>query len=70
MKKDLKEILLNVVNTDDLGQLCFSYLRDQINVSNKLTVACESYFDNLDKVIPVQINAAQRLGISRNWSES
>lgn len=55
----VKEIVLSVVNTDDIGQLCFSYLRDQNDENVKLTVACENYFENLNSTIPVQIKAAE-----------
>lgn len=55
----VKEIVLSVVNTDDLGQLCFSYLRDQAEENNKLAIACQQYFDNLNRAIPIQIKAAE-----------
>ena len=53
----VKEIVLKVVNTDDLGQVCFAYLRygkgqgEETTVDRKLASICEGYFKNLNDFI-------------------
>lgn len=53
----VEKIVLNIINTDDLGQLCFSYLRHDSNQNASLSSACEKYFDNLNRIIPLQLDA-------------
>lgn len=55
--ESVKEIVLKVVNTDDLGQVCFAYLRygkgqgEETTVDRKLASICEGYFKNLNDFI-------------------
>jgi hypothetical protein len=53
----VEKIVLNIINTDDLGQLCFSYLRHASNPNTQLSATCQQYFENLNRIIPVQLDA-------------
>ncbi|MDO9202237.1 MAG: hypothetical protein Q7U58_13055, partial [Hydrogenophaga sp.] len=62
----VKEIVLNIINTDDTGQLCFSYLGGVANVSgqSQLVNICNDYLANKNKQDAINLYIADKLAKS------
>ena len=51
----VNEIVMEIINTEDTGQLCFAYLRDSEMNSPALTKACEQYLENINTANAIRI---------------
>lgn len=49
VSKSVEKIVLNIINTDDTGQLCWSYMRDVGDPNTELGKSCRGYIDNINK---------------------
>ena len=53
VSRSVKEIVLEIVKTDDRGHLCFAYLKEDANESKNPTLSniCKEYFTNANAAI-------------------
>lgn len=54
----VKEIVIKIIETDDLGQLCFAYLRSASQTTGSLRETCDQYLTNLNEEDKVRIQGA------------
>lgn len=68
LSKVVKEIVLNVIQTDDLGQLCFAHLKNNKSQNAELTKICKDHFNNLNKGTTLNLEVAEKgLKLYEQW---
>jgi len=61
ISKVVEKIVVDIVNMDDTGQLCWAYMSENIKTNSTLNKMCENYLTNLNNQHAIMLDAEKTL---------